>query len=238
MELSKSVMPFIIHLGEGTDKISKGEFPELERQKLLQENTMIIHGIAFTEDEIIRIAKAKASVCWCPTSNYYLIGETFDIEAALKHNVNVVIGTDSTMSGAVNLIAELGTIREHFPNLETKQLYRMITENAVKALYLDASYGKLNPSNTRNLLLTDQLEKDPFENLIGLDMADIILLIVDGILRYGDSRYLDELPCAEGDYTIFRTAGKEKFVYGDPLEINDQIDEALGYHKDFPFLPF
>ncbi len=238
MELSKGKMPYIIHLGEGTDKITKAEFAELEKQNLLQKNTMMIHGIAFTEDEIARIAKVGATVCWCPTSNFYLIGKTFNIEAALKHNVNVVIGTDSTMSGAVNLIAELEIIKEYFPHLELSKLYKMITENAAKALYLDPSYGKLDPADTRNLLLTDQLEKDPFQNLMGLDMADIKLLIVDGIPRYGDSEYLDELPCAQGDYTIFRTAGREKFVLGDPLEINDQIDEALGYHKDFPYLPF
>lgn len=238
LELSRGEMPFIIHLGEGTDDITRGEFAKLEEQKLLQKNTMMIHGIAFTDHEIKRIAEVGATVCWCPTSNLYLIGETFNIEAALKHGTNVVIGTDSTMSGAVNLIAEIELIREHFPHLELKLLYKMVTENAVKALYLDPKYGRLNPAKTSNLLLTDLLDKDPFQNLMTMDMSSIKLLMVDGIPRYGDSEYLDMLPDNDVEYTLFRAGNREKFVIGDPLEINEQIDAALGYHKDFPFLPF
>lgn len=238
MKLSKGEMPFIIHLGEGKDNITKAEFSELEKQGLLQKNTLMIHGIAFTDYEIRKIAMVGASVCWCPTSNFYLIGETFDIDSALKHGANVVIGTDSTMSGAISLIAEFHTILEHFPNFELRTLYKMVTENAVKALYLDGRYAKLDTQNTNNLLLTDLIDKDPFQNLLGLDMAAIKLLLVDGVPRYGDSEFLDMFESPEAEYTLFRTGNREKFVIGDPLEINEEIDAALGYHKDFPFLPF
>jgi hypothetical protein len=42
----------------------------------------------------------------------------------------------------------------------------------------------------------------------------------------------------EDKYTTFRTGNKEKFVIDDPIDLNEQIDEVLGYHKDFPYLPF
>lgn len=238
MELSKGIMPFVIHLGEGTDDITKAEFTKFKERGLLKDNTLMIHGIAFTPREIAEIARVQASVCWCPTSNYYLIGETLDIESVLKHKANVVIGTDSTMSGAVNLIAEFATIRQHFPHIPACELYRMVTQNAVKALRLPERYGFLNPEDTQNLLLLDQVEKDPFENLMQLEMKAIQLLLVDGIPRYGDSSLLELFPDADAEYTIFRTGNREKFVIGDPMDINDQIDAALGYHKDFPFLPF
>lgn len=238
LQLSKGEIPFIIHMGEGVDEITKGEFAKLKAQGLLQPYTLLIHGVAFGEEEIAQIAKVGASICWCPTSNYYLIGETLKIESALKHKANVVIGTDSTMSGGVNLIAELATIREHYPSFPAKEMYRMITQNAVQALRLPARYGALDQRDIQNLLLTDLIDKDPFENLIMLEMAAIKLLIVDGIPRYGDSQYLELYPELDSDYTIFRTGNREKFVIGDPLEISDQIDTALGYHKDFPFLPF
>lgn len=238
MELTKGEMPFVIHMGEGTDDITKGEFAIFKEQGLLRANVLLIHGIAFTPDQIAEIAKVGASLCWCPTSNFYLIGETLDIAAALKHQTNVVIGTDSTMSGGVNLIAEFAVIREKYPDIPPSELYRMVTQNAVKALHLHHRYGALNPEDTQNLLLIDQIEKDPFENLMELEMKGIQLLIVDGVPRYGDSWFLDLFPDADEEYTIFRTGNREKFVIGDPMEINDQIDAALGYHKDFPFLPF
>ena len=238
MMLAMGKMPFIIHLGEGVDGITKAEFGELLRRGLLKDNTLMIHGIAFTSEEIATIAMVGASVCWCPSSNYYLIGETFKIDEALKLKANVCIGTDSTMSGGVNLIAELLTIREHFPHIKASELYRMVTQNAVRALKLPASYATLNSKDCTNLLLTDMIEKDPFQNLYSLEAASIKLLIVDGIPRFGDSHWLEILGLNEDDYSTFRTSNKEKFVLGDPMDLNDQIDAVLGYHKDFPYLPF
>ena len=238
LALSRGKEPFIIHLGEGIDDITRGEFALLEERNLLAPNTMMIHGIAFSRKEIERIAQVGATVCWCPGSNYYLIGKTFDIMSALRLGANVVIGTDSTMSGEVNLIAEFAVIREHFPQISLRELYRMVTLNATKALNLKPEYALLSPQNTRHLLLLDQVEGNPFENLLALEMNAIKLLMIDGVPLYGDSEYLDFLDESDAEYTIFRTGNREKFVIGDPLEINDLIDAALGYHKDFPFLPF
>lgn len=231
-------LPFIIHLGEGTDDVTRGEFAQLEARGLLKHNTMMIHGVALTSQDYAAIAKVGATVCWCPTSNYYLLGETMDVEAALAEGVNVVIGTDSTMSGAVNLLFELVKVHDTHPQLSMELLYRMITANAARALMLPDSYATLDPSGIQNLLLTDAVESDPYANLLSIEAATIKLLIVDGIPRFGDSEWMERLGLDEERYSTFRTSNREKFVIGDPQEINDQIDAALGYHKDFPYLPF
>jgi hypothetical protein len=238
MALTKGKMPFIIHLGEGVDDITKGEFDKLLERGLLQPNTLMIHGIAFTPKQIEKVARIGASICWCPTSNFYLIGQTLDIETSLKEGANVCIGTDSTMSGGINLIAEFMKIREVFPAFEARQLYKMTTENAARALMLPSSYARLDPAGTANLLLAEAVENDPFENLLDLDATTIQLLVVDGIPRYGDSEWMETLNLDEDNYTLFRTGNKEKFVLGDPQDLNETIDSALGYHKDFPYLPF
>ena len=82
------------------------------------------------------------------------------------------------------------------------------------------------------------MESDPYANLLSIEAATIKLLIVDGIPRFGDSEWMERLGLDEERYSTFRTSNREKFVIGDPQEINDQIDAALGYHKDFPYLPF
>ena len=238
MELTKGKMPFIVHLGEGIDDITKGEFAQLKKMDLLKENTLIIHGIALSAEDMDEVAKAKASLCWCPSSNFFLIGQTIKIDAALKSKVNVCIGTDSTMSGGINLIAEFLKIREVFPKIPAKEIYRMATVNAVTALYLPQYFAFINPDKCRNLLLVDKTERDPYENLYTLEAATIQLLIVDGIPRFGDSEWLELFNLNEELYSTFRTGNKEKFVIGDPMDLNEQIDEVLGYHKDFPYLPF
>ncbi len=238
MKLTQGKMPFIIHLGEGTDDIAKSEFSELERRGLLRSNTVMIHGIAFTDKEIDRIAQAGATVCWCPTSNMFLIGKTFAADYAIRAGVNVVIGTDSTMSGSVNLFNELSYAAKIYPGLDTRSLYRMVTENAVMALMLPAHYGHLDPESTHNLLLVDRIDTNPFDNLLCIDASNIILMILDDLPVYGDLVWLEHFAVDGDNYTTFRTGSREKFVLGDPIDLNDQIDATLGYHKDFPYLPF
>jgi len=238
MELSKGKMPFVIHLGEGIDEVAAQEFATLEAQGLLQKNSVLIHGIAFTKEELARIAAAKASVCWCPGSNYFLIGQTLKVEDALEAGVNVVLGTDSTMSGTVNMASEFNVARQKHPQISAQTLYRMVTENAVKAMMLPQQYAALQAENCRDLLLVDQVEKDPFENLMNLDAEQIKLFIVNGKALMGDVSWAEELDLDEDDYSFFRVGRREKFVIGDPMDINDEVDEALGYHKSFAYLPF
>ena len=238
MELSKGKMPFIIHLGEGIDDVTAGEFASLEAQGLLRKNTVLIHGIAITKHELGRMAAAQASVCWCPGSNYFLIGQTLKVEEALNAGVNVVLGTDSTMSGTVNMTAEFNIARQKHPQISAQTLYRMVTENAVKAMMLPKHYAALQEKNCRDLLLVDQVEKDPFENLMNLDAELINLFVVNGKVLLGDVSWLEELNLDEEGYSFLRVGKKEKFVIGDPMSINDEVDEALGYHKDFAYLPF
>lgn len=238
MNLTGGKIPYIIHLGEGTDSITKAEFSELKARNLLRRNSMLIHGIAFTPAELSEIAQAKASVCWCPTSNFYLIGETLKVEDALRLGVNVTIGTDSTMSGAVNLLFEFILAHEKFPSIPLSTLYKMATENAAYALMLPDSYAKLDPEHTGDLLLMDAVEKDPFGNLLVCDPGNIRLLMHKGIPLYGDSEWMERFDLGDREYILFRTGNKEKFVIGDPIDLNDQIDLVLGYHKDFPYLPF
>jgi len=238
MELTQGKMPFIIHLGEGTDDIARGEFAELEKRGLLRHNTMMIHGIAFTEKEIDRIARSGASVCWCAGSNMFLIGKTFAADYAVQAGVNVVIGTDSTMSGSVNLFDEFANALKAYPAIGTRMLYKMTTENAVKALMLPAHYAHLDPNRTHNLLLVDMIDKDPFDNLLCIDAANIVLMILDDVPLFGDLEWLAYFDVDGDQYSIFRTGSREKFVLGDPIDLNDRIDAELGYHKDFPYLPF
>lgn len=238
LALSEGKVPFIIHLGEGTDEITKVEFKELKKRHLLKRNTLMIHGIAFSHKEIEEIASVNASVCWCPGSNMYLIGKTFDVSHALSCGANVCIGTDSTMSGGINLIDEFLTARKVYPDIKATTLYKMATVNAVHALMLPEKYAYLDPNQTSNLLLIDKIDGDPYENLLDIEAENIRLLMVDDIPRYGDADWLDFFEVNSEVYTIFRTGKREKFVLGDPMELNDMIDAKLGYHKDFPYLPF
>ncbi len=238
MQLTQGKMPFIVHLAEGVDAVTKKEFSLLKKEGLLQTNLLIIHGIALTAANLKEVAATGASICWCPTSNLYLMGKTLDIESCLKLGINIALGTDSTQTGSINLLDEFSNAHLNFPEIPLSTLYAMITVNAAKALFLPAESACLNPDATSDLLLIDALEHDPLENLLEVSSENIRLFMHKGLPLYGDIEWLNLYSSLPADYTEFRVGKREKFVLGDPLELNDQIDAVLGYHKDFPYLPF
>ena len=234
---SKGIMPFILHLAEGKDESAKSDFRKLEELGLLQPNTLIIHGIALTPEEIKKCAQKGVSICCCPDSNVFLIGKTIDLKSCIKYGVNLVLGTDSTMSGSINMLAEIKFTANKYTFLSSKELYRMITENAQKALFLPESYGKVE-LNTPHLMLVKNIKDDPFENILDLKTKDIELLIHRGIPLYGTRKFLDDFDINPEDYFFFKIGNEDKFVIGHPEKICAKIDAMLGYHKDFPYLPF
>ena len=100
-------IPFITHLEEGFDEESCLGVDILKELDVLDEYTVLIHGISFSDSDIDVLAKRNVNVVWCPSSNYYMFKETVNIKRLLEKGVNVSIGTDSPMSGGMNLLEEL-----------------------------------------------------------------------------------------------------------------------------------
>lgn len=230
-------MPFIVHLAEGRDENSKTDFTKFKKDGLLAPNSLIIHGIALNEKEIEECAKAGTSICWCPDSNIFLIGDTLDVGTCLKYGVNVVIGTDSTMSGSINLLEEIKFAHSILPEISPKEIFKMLTINAQKALMLPQLKGILLKETADLLLLNKQCE-DPFENLLLSDMDDIKLFINDGIPILGEIEFLDNFRINRDDYYFYEKDDIKKFVFGHPEELTNKINKKLGYIKKFPFFPF
>ncbi|MDD3051618.1 MAG: amidohydrolase family protein [Candidatus Cloacimonetes bacterium] len=236
MELTEGKMPYIIHLGEGLDAETRAEFSILEKSDLLCENTLIIHGISLSDKEIEKCAETGTSINWCPSSNYFLIGKTINIDKCIESGVNIVLGTDSTLTGSVNLFAEMRFIVENFPHISCKQIYKMVSANAEKALYLDKGSSTLH-DNEENILILRRKESDEFKNLVMADMDDIELFIFRSIPLFGNYSLLENFDLNPGDYSFFEMKGTKKFIFGHPEIYMEKINKSLGYKKSFPYLP-
>ena len=230
--------PFIVHLGEGLDQETKQEFSQLKEMQLLQPNTLLIHGISLSVDEIRECAEVGASICWCPFSNINLIGKTLDIDSCLKYGVNVVIGTDSTLSGSINLFNEIQFIHNKFPHLDLERIYQMISKNAARALYLNDYDYELSENSNDSLILINGRKPDPLENLMSIDYNDVILLVHKGLPLYGYRVFLNYFDINDEDYFFYPSEHIERFVIGHPEIIMQEINKILGYKKELPFLPF
>jgi cytosine/adenosine deaminase-related metal-dependent hydrolase len=67
--------PFITHLCEGFDGEAMHGINALENLKILDNHCLLIHCIAFSDEDIKKVVKAGASVSWCARSNMLMFNE-------------------------------------------------------------------------------------------------------------------------------------------------------------------
>jgi len=241
----KNKWPFITHLSEGFDKEAMHSVEMLEKLKVLDSNCLFIHCIAFSDEDIEKVAKAGASVSWCGFSNMFMFNVTAKVRKMLKAGVNVTIGTDSSATGSANLLAEMKYDRELYQklygeDLPAEKIFEMATTNAAKAFWMQDKIGKLEEGMLGDILVLKAKEDNPYENLVNADMKDIELLVLAGKPIYGEMRFLDvfeksQLP--EG-YTKINVGKKEMFVKGDPAGLYKEVRKKVGFKKELDYLPF
>jgi hypothetical protein len=239
----KNKWPFITHLSEGFDEESMNGVNALENLNVLDNHTLLIHCIAFSDEDIKKVAKAGASVAWCGFSNKFMFNVTCKIRKMIKAGVNVTIGTDSSATGSANLLEELRYDRALYrsmygEDLDPELIFRMATINAAKAFWLDKKTGSLEAGKLADLLVIKAREDNPYENLLGAKMEDIELLTLAGKPIYGEMRFLDildgKLPA---DYTQLTVDGRPMFVSGDPAGLYRLVREKVGFKKILDYLP-
>jgi hypothetical protein len=249
--------PYIIHLAEGVDPETAREMDVLLQANALGRNTLIVHGISLRPQDVHAVAAAGASVCWCPASNLYLYEHTANIPALIRAGVNVTLGTDSSLSGSLNLLDELRTARRVLHNQAyeppggspsvAQWLVESVTVRAAYALLREDRCGRIAPGYTADLLVLPDSGQDPYSSLIEAQVSDIALLTRAGSPVYGDPIYrplferlaprftttlISQVP-RESKETLDRT----KLVAGDPTGLLGRLSLATERAIEFPFLP-
>lgn len=236
--------PFITHLEEGFDPESQDGVGILERHKALDEHCVLIHCIGFSDEDILKVAKAGASISWCPASNMLMFNTTCKIRKLLHAGVNVGIGTDSTHTGSENLLAEMKYARKVYQSLygedlDAKTIVEMVTSNPAKAFRMYDRTGSIEEGKWADLLVMRKREDDPYENLATASMKDIQLLVREGVPVYGEERFMDlldgKLPVG---YSMLMVDGRSMFVKGDPAGLYREVRRKVGFKKTLDYLPF
>ncbi len=237
----KDKIPFITHSGEGFDDETRNDIDTLERLGALGEYTVLIHGIAFNENDIKRIKKAGASVVWCGDSNMYMFNRTANVKLMLDHGVNVCIGTDSPMSGGENLLYEIKFDRKLYKklfgqDLSDETIVKMITVNPSYAFKLH-DHGAIKPGNVADFIVISRTEDNPYSAVVNAQLEDIALVVINGKPMYGDSSYKKLFDYNKVKYQEIILRNRHKLVVGDLLGLLRRISKAVGYKKEFPFIP-
>jgi len=158
-----------------------------------------------------------------------------------KKNINVCLGTDSPMSGGMNILEEINFAnylyqKLHSSALDPRTLFNMITINPAKAFRIPA--GTLKENTPANIVITKKVKPDPYENISYIKLSDISLVIINGKPVYGDINFKNILEYFKIPYWEVNIENKDKFIaIRGTLKILREIKNKIEYFKYLPFLP-
>ena len=195
-------IPWFVHAGEGTDERAAGELSALSEANVLRHNAVIVHGVAFGEEDARVLAEAKACVVWCPESNRRLYGATAPVQRLRDAGVRLGLGSDSPASGVRDALSNLAAARAEGV-FSDADLVRLATQDSGEVARLPV--GGLAPGDRADLIVVESLDR-----LLSGERAAIQLVVREGRVLYGRPEWLSEglpLRVDEAEYRIEPSLG-------------------------------
>jgi len=130
-----------------------GPVEYLERLGLVHERLVAVHGVQFDDDDLARLARARATVVACPRSNRWTGAGEPPIERFYASGARVAIGTDSLASvDDLNLFAEMAAVRQLAPRVPASRILESATLAGAQALGFAPELGSLEPGKRAQIL--------------------------------------------------------------------------------------
>jgi 5-methylthioadenosine/S-adenosylhomocysteine deaminase len=135
----------------------------LAHEHMLGKNTILFHCVETTEQDISIIAHHRANAVHCPLSNTRSGAGSMNLCSMLKHNVNVVLGTDFVTHDIWDVMrATYGELKQGmYPQLHTaEEVFDMVTSHAALLADETGYRGEIEEGNCADLCfikVNDQL---------------------------------------------------------------------------------
>ncbi len=176
--------PFILHLGEATDAAGEVEIFTLDRMRLLDKRTVIVHGVALGSRGLQLMRKRGAALVACPVSNLFTLSATLK-RAVFSSGVPIALGTDSALTATGDVLDALRAARAVW-KLSAARLYRMVTEDAARVLLLRDGQGYIREGGAADLIVVRDGGASPAQTLV--ELRGIEMSIVGGKVRLVSNR--------------------------------------------------
>jgi cytosine/adenosine deaminase-related metal-dependent hydrolase len=184
--------PFILHACEGMDEESMNEVSRLDQMQVLDERTVIVHGLACTAREISLINRRGASLVICPTSNSFLFGNTLSREL-LTSVERLAIGSDSPITAAGDLLDEVHYLSSE-AGIDPEKIYNMVTSSPAEMFHLKDGEGQIIESGVADLIAVRNRYDTPARAVSELTFGDVKLVILAGRVQMASPHLYARLP--------------------------------------------
>jgi cytosine/adenosine deaminase-related metal-dependent hydrolase len=145
------------------------------------------------------------------------------------------------MTGGENLLYEMKYDKVLYERMYREELpddliVRMVTVNPARA-FRQKKMGKIEEGYTADIFICRDRGGSPAHSIVQAGLKDVMLVVIDGNPVYGDGSYKNVFDELGVEYQEIRLEGMDKIVIGDPIGLLRRISRAVGFKKEFPFLP-
>jgi ubiquinone/menaquinone biosynthesis C-methylase UbiE len=185
---------FIVHACEGIDREAGAELGELDRLGVLDEDTVIVHGLAIDDEGVALLRRRGTSLVVCPSSNQFLFGAFPDMQriAGIGH---VALGSDSPLTADGDLLDE-SRFAMRCCGISSQQAYRMATTEPAAILRLREGEGSIRVNGRADLIAVHDTGCDAAERLRTLSAAEVEFVMIGGRVQLASETILTRLPSA------------------------------------------
>jgi cytosine/adenosine deaminase-related metal-dependent hydrolase len=186
--------PFIAHACEGVDEQARQELWGLDRLGLLDNGTVLVHGLAIDQDGVALMRDRGASLIVCPSSNKFLFEKLPDISLLSKIE-KIALGSDSPLTADGDLLDEI-RFAMRFCRISSSAACQMVTTAAAAILRLRDAEGSIKESGVADLIAVRDTGQEFTDRLETLSMNDVEFVIIGGSVQLAAEAVLDRLPFA------------------------------------------
>jgi ubiquinone/menaquinone biosynthesis C-methylase UbiE/cytosine/adenosine deaminase-related metal-dependent hydrolase len=185
-------LPFVLHAAEGVDARSAQEIFDLDRMQVLNDRTVLVHGLALNPKSVALLNRRRTALVICPTSNQFLF-HCAPSSTLIKSVNTVVLGSDSPLTAAGDLLEDVVFARNEI-GLDANSLYEMITARPATVLRLRNGEGYIKTGSVADLIAVRDKGLTPGDTVAQLTFDQVELVILSGRVQLASSFLYDQLP--------------------------------------------
>lgn len=148
--------------------IDKSPFPVTSKSSIRSvlpyfnngQTIFLIHNTFMPEEDIIwaneyAVANGlKLVYCICINANLYIENKVPPIDLFIRHNCNIVLGTDSYSSNwQLSIAKEIESVQKHFPHIPLETILQWATINGANALGIKTEFGSFQKVKKPGIIL-------------------------------------------------------------------------------------
>ena len=190
------------HISENKKEMQtvKELFPErkdyldvYEHYGLIGKNSLLGHGIHFSQSEWERVKSTKASLVHCPTSNLFLGSGLFNLKKCMDMDIPVALGSDVGGGTSFSMLKtaaaayQIASLKGFKP--DALKLFYLLTLGGSKALGLDDKIGNFAENKEADFVLIDIEKQDVLSQRIV--ESKTIEETLFALMMLGDDRNID-----------------------------------------------